>query len=278
MTEHLAAAGGHSLTAGMSTVGSSTLSYHSRYEPTLNEIYFGNWDLVVLQEHTLFPVIPHWAENSFAPKVAWFDSLITANGGEPVLFMQQAYKDAEGEYCAWDYCSREFEDYNDMQREMSQVYYPLAESLDIQLVPVGDVWAESLGSNSELPLWGNDDLHASAEGSYLSACMFYLYLFDESPVGLSYLGDLDAQTALMYQQYAGRYTKPRNVHPEIIDSQVYLSWEHSLSAEYNVYSSESPYEIFPDEWTLETHLPISDKFWSSAVTYPKRFYRVTAVR
>jgi hypothetical protein len=277
MVANLAEAGGHIVNVGMSSVGSSTLSYHSNFEPTLEQVNSGEWDYVVLQEHTLLPVIPHWVENSFYPKVAWFDSLITANGAETVLFMQQAYKNPNGEYCAFDHCSPAFYSHEEMHEFMQGSYYPLAESLDIKLVPLGDVWTSVLADNPAPALWGGDDLHASIAGSYLTACVFYLTLFNESPVGLSYTAGLINSEALMYQQYAAQFSSPRDVRVAITENEYTLTWTPVLECEYNVYSSSLLNSYFPDGWFLETHAPISETQWTSLISTEKKFFRIVSV-
>lgn len=200
----LAESGGHSVYVTDSTVGGSTLSYHSHHQPTLDRIHERDWDFVVLQEHSLLPVIEHWVINSFYPKAALLDSIITGSGSHTALFLHHARENPSGTYCVSDYCSREFVDYFDMQAEMSAPYYPLADALGVPLAPVGDVWASALLEDPSLPLWGVDELHASLEGAYLTACVFYTTFFGESPVGISYTAGLDASTALMYQEIAGQ--------------------------------------------------------------------------
>lgn len=276
---NLADAGGHNLYVEQSTVGSSTLSYHSHYQPTLDQIEGGDWDLVVLQEHSLLSVIEHLRENSFYPKVAWFDSLITSLGSQTVLFMHQAREFPEGSYCINEYCSRIFEDYFDMQEEMSAAYYPITSELDAVLVPVGEIWAEALRDDQTLQLWSTDNLHASLDGSYLTACVFYLYLFNESPYGLEYYGNLNQATALMYQQFALQYSKPKNLQISYSsNSQIHLTWESNLKSGFNIYSSDSPNSEFPGEWIQENDDPVRDTFWNSVVSNSRRFYRITVIR
>jgi len=202
MFEALAESGGHAVYVDRSSVGSSTLSYHSTYQPTLDKIHERNWDFVVLQEHSLFPVIPHWIENSFYPKATYLDSIITHSGSNTALYLHQARPYPSGVYCDFDHCSREFDDYFDMQQEMSAAYYPLAEALDVPLARAGDVWANAHAYDPSFPLWSGDNLHAALEGNYLTACVFYVTFFGESPVGLPYDAGLDPLRAFIYQQLA----------------------------------------------------------------------------
>ncbi len=196
----LAEVGGHPVHVENSTLGGSTLSYHTHYQPTLDKIQERPWDHVVLQEHSLLPVIDYWRLNSFYPSAAKLDSIITASGSHTTLFCHWARPFPMGEYCVFDHCSREFVDYFDMQAEMSAAYPPIAASLGVPLIMAGDAWAAALRIDPDLPLWGGDDLHSSAEGAYFTACIFYRFFFEESPVGLPFYGPLDAATALQYQQ------------------------------------------------------------------------------
>ena len=207
----LAEAGGHAVYVNESVVGGASLSYHSHYQPTLDLIHERDWDHVILQEHTLVPVIEYLRETMFYPAAAELDSIITASGSHTTLFLHWAYPRPEGIYCALDHCSREFEDYFDMQTEMSSAYYPLALELGVPLVQVGDVFASALRSEPTLPLFGTDPIHPAYDGSYLAACVFYATLFGESPIGLDFTGDLDAATALHYQEIAATVTGVEDV-------------------------------------------------------------------
>ncbi len=200
--EGLATAGGHDVHVDKITVPGSTLSYHSHNQDTLDLIHERNWDHVILQEHSLLPVIEYWRHELFYPAAAKLDSIITASGSHTTLFAHWARKDASGAYCVLDSCSREFDDYFDMQQEMSSAFFPLAAELDCPLVLVGDAWATALLDEPELPLWGGDNLHASPDGAYFTACLFYVALFDESPVGLTFYDDVDPAAAQHYQQLA----------------------------------------------------------------------------
>lgn len=213
MFDSLAESGGHPVYVDVSSVGSSTLSYHSTHQPTLDKIHARDWDFVVLQEHTLLPVIPYWVENSFHPMATYLDSIITNSGSHTALFAHQAYPYPSGDYCVLEHCSREFDDYFDMQQEMSAAYPPLAEALDVPVARVGDVWANALAYDPTLPLWSGDNVHASLEGSYLTACVFYVTFLGESPVGLPYTAGLDPLRALIYQQLALSVTAAGDTPP-----------------------------------------------------------------
>ena len=126
------------------------------------------------------------------------------------------------------------------QREMYEglrsAYETIGKELGMRLVPVGDAfikadedptWGYKVGPRPKLPFpalpaqphslhvgwkWtesrgkqtpGIDGHHASAAGKYLAGCVFYEFLFDESPVGLKFAPpQIDAEYARFLQETA----------------------------------------------------------------------------
>ncbi len=213
--EGLATAGFHSVYVSESTYGGSTLSFHSHYDPTLEKIAEREWDRVVLQEHSLFPAIEYWRDNSFYPSARTLDSLITDTGSQTAFYITQGWEDASGPYCIEDYCSPKFDGYFDMQQDVTAAYRNIGNELDALIVPCGEAWAAALSVDPELPLWAFDGYHPSLEGSYLTACTFYAHIFGESPYGVEFFGGLDLQTALFYQQIAWLVTSSQDQAPEV---------------------------------------------------------------
>jgi hypothetical protein len=70
------------------------------------------------------------------------------------------------------------------------------------LSPVGEAWRTARLIKPYVNLWDSDDSHPTLDGSYLTACVFYAKIFNQSPVGLSYYGGLPDTSALFYQQCA----------------------------------------------------------------------------
>ncbi len=202
----LAFAGGHEVLVDYSLVGGSTLSYHSSYQPTLDLIHEREWTYVVLQEHSLLPVIDYWRDNGFFPKATLLDSIITAGGSNTAFMMTWGREEAAGPYCIEGHCSREFDDFFDMQTEVSASYRGIATELGAMLAPVGDIWVNALTEDPTLPLWSYDGYHPSLEGSYLAACVFYVRVFHESPQGLPFYGGLYPPDAMFYQRIASQMT------------------------------------------------------------------------
>ena len=199
----LVTASQHDAYVDQSTFGGYTLAQHAENASTLAKISERVWDHVVLQEHSLFPVIGHYRENWFYPAARTLDSLIAMGGSGTTFFMTWG-REFGGEYCIGEHCSPDYPDFFAMQADVSSAYGQIATELAAFLVPVGNLWAVALHEDPGSPLWHPDHYHPGPEGSYLAACVFYARFFDESPEGLLFFGTIDPARALFYQQIAGR--------------------------------------------------------------------------
>ncbi len=220
--EDLALAGGQSVYVDQSVFGGSTLEFHFANAQTRALVIEREWDRVVLQEHSLYPVIEHWRDESFYPAVRDYHELIISTGSQMALFMTWGYEFAAGPYCVSGYCSPEFSGYFDMQAHLTAAYTAIAFEVDAMLAPVGEAFAAALTLDPDSPLWLPDNYHPSAEGSYLAACVFYMRIYSDSPVGLEFYGGLDPARALFYQQVAA--------HASAIDDNELPVYSHQLYA------------------------------------------------
>lgn len=239
LLDSLADAGGHDLRISVSGVGGATLLQHYQYQPTLDSLAARDWDLVVLQEHSLLTFIPYWRDVSFYSYAGRFNDMIQEQGGQSVLFAHHARSNPSGPYCIDGYCSESIRDYAHQQSLMSQSYAHLADSLGTLLVPVGDVWADVHEDQPLLPLWHGDNLHASAEGGYLTACIFYRYLLNESPEDLPFYGSLAPERARQYQTYAG-LTLDVDHSPRLPHDHRIKTFPNPFNAELQIQLSGSP--------------------------------------
>jgi hypothetical protein len=147
-----------------STYNGWDLQEHWTRGKAVQRIREGNWDYVVLQEHSEGPLLQRDAFVHYAKE---FDAEIRRVGARTVLFMTWA-KVGEPE----------------LQREVADAYEALGAELNAPVVPVGWAFADALARRPELRLHDGDGKHPSPAGSYLTACCFYRFLYGQSPRGL----------------------------------------------------------------------------------------------
>jgi hypothetical protein len=96
-----------------------------------------------------------------------------------------------------------------MQESLSQAYEEIAESTAVVIAPVGSAWLAALKHNPNLPLWHFDGKHPSPTGSYLAACVFYAYFFQENPRELVTSGTgVNEETAFLLGEIAHETVTP----------------------------------------------------------------------
>lgn len=156
------------------------------------------WDYVILQEQSRVPTV--FADTSMYPAARTLDKLIKNAGGQTVFFMTWAYKNGDdlSEFGMDLRTTRE-----EMQTLVANSYFSISEELDSLLSPIGIAFMRCSEKYPEINLWDEEDLmHSSVNGTYLAACTLYGTLYNQSPVGLTYTADLDADTASKLQEIA----------------------------------------------------------------------------
>lgn len=163
----MAAEKGIKMQARQSTAGGVNWGQHWRSENGLRTkeiIQKGKFDAVILQNHSLSAF---QRGDSLVHFGKLFDEFIEKNKGDTYI------------YLTW---AREFDPY--MQKQITDRYVELAKLIDAQIVPVGPAWEKARQLRPELPLYADDGSHPSPLGTYLSACVFFGALTNQSPVGL----------------------------------------------------------------------------------------------
>ena len=163
----MAEAKGIPLLTRQSTAGGASLEQHWNGEKELSTkeaISEGDWDIVVLQNHSLSTI-----ENteSFLDYGKLFGEFVTKHGAKPIL------------YTTW---AREFNPL--MQAEITKTHMQLAAKLKCRTVDAGPLWMWVSQLRPGLRLYDQDNSHPSAVGTYLTACLFFKELTGQSPLGL----------------------------------------------------------------------------------------------
>jgi hypothetical protein len=197
----LSGAGGRPVRTDASTFGGYSLEDHTKTQATLDKIAQDSWSYVVLQEQSIIPTIDYWRYNSMYPASRRLDSLIKLQGAKTACYMTWGWKYG-GQHSYGDSLSPDFRDYFEMQESVRTAYEGIADELSATLVPVGMAFARARLIDSLVDLWQVDSCHATLEGTYLGACVFYAVLYQASPAGLGYYGGLDSATARFCQEIA----------------------------------------------------------------------------
>jgi hypothetical protein len=198
---NLASSGGKIALVDDNTLPAYWLEQHSSNNITLNKISQGIWDFVILQEQSQVPTIEFYRYNSMYPSAIFLDSLITNQGSNTVFFMTWGRKYG-GQQVIQGHYSPVFTDFYHMQDSLRSAYVEIANDLSAIVAPVGIAWGQAFTLNPSVNLWQYDNSHPTIKGSYLTACVFYAMLFNDSPIGLSYTGGLSAADAAFFQNVA----------------------------------------------------------------------------
>jgi Domain of unknown function (DUF4886) len=165
MLQDLACAAGKSLETASVTSGGKTLEWHWYNPETRDAIDAGDWDFVVLQEHSQRPV--EEPEKTLHAAIR-LGARIRQAGAVPMFYLTWARQHVP-----------------EMQDALTETYLRAARELDAEVAPVGLAWRAALTASPDLVLHTADRSHPNILGTYLAACVFYATLFGETPVGLS---------------------------------------------------------------------------------------------
>lgn len=172
-------------------VGSAFLS-ESIADPRLPRLLqSAPWDWVVLQEDSIGANDPAYLISTTL--AAERQIMRRAPQARPLVFETWGYRNG----------SSPGDSYLLMQRRIQFGELQLARALHADVAPVGDVWAQALHDRPGLILWLDDDVHPSAVGSYLTACVFAEELTGRPPAQSSYDGGLRATQAAWLRAEAG---------------------------------------------------------------------------
>lgn len=190
----LANSGGHRVETGMAATGGWTLAQHAGSSATLDQLAASHWDDVVLQEQSQIPSVELSRSTQMYPAARQLAGKIRAAGATPIFFLTWAHQGGWPE--------NGMPSYESMQGQIDSGYLSIAQELNAPVAPVGVAWWMAVWQGSGLELWQADGVHPTVQGTYLAACVFYAVIFRQSPVGLSYLADLPADTAHSLQTFA----------------------------------------------------------------------------
>jgi hypothetical protein len=184
----------------MVTIGGSGFDWHdveSYFRPNAiggyhfdenNNVVFGRrdkmFDAAVMMDCSQCPIHPKLKPvfTEYAKKDA---DIVRGHGTRPIFFMSWAYADKP-----------------EMTAQLAEAYTVAGNANDALVIPAGLAFARAREKQPELNLYAPDKRHPSLAGTYLAACTTFAALTGRSPVGNSYLADIDEPTARFLQQVA----------------------------------------------------------------------------
>ena len=89
-----------------------------------------------------------------------------------------------------------------MTAQLAEAYTVAGNANNALVIPAGLAFARAREKQPELNLYAPDKRHPSLAGTYLAACTTFAALTGRSPVGNSYLANIDAPTAAFLQNVA----------------------------------------------------------------------------
>lgn len=160
-----------------------------------------DWDYVVMQEQSRLPTQSDMVEEEMIPAVEALNKLIKEANAQAVMMMTWAYKNGDD---LTEFDIDKVTTCEEMQTELANSYIDVSQKIDSLLSPAGIAFIRSAKANPDIELWDEeDDMHPTVAGTYLAACTLYATLYNQSPVGLTFLPEgMTADTAASLQATA----------------------------------------------------------------------------
>lgn len=201
----LSQSGGYDIAYEELSDGGYHLSYFADPEDELGAQFYdicANYELdyVILQEQSRLPTLKDDAKQEMYPAARTLDETIKKTGAQTVFLMTWAYKNGDDltEFGIDSVTTRD-----EMQTQLAETYTEISGELDALLSPAGIAFVRAADAYPDIALWdAEDNMHPTLAGTYLAACTLYATVYNETPVGLSYIDELDADTAAKLQQVA----------------------------------------------------------------------------
>lgn len=156
----------------------------------------GHWDYVVLQEYSLWAMVPG-AQDVSRRYFTKFDEQVRNAGAKSVLFLTWARQAGSPWYTDPHYSF--LRDSHYMQAMFTSQTHALAATFGAQVAQVGEYWKLALAQNPALPLYAADGNHPSPAGAYLNALIFYKLFTGHLPEQADWTppGVTEAQAAIL---------------------------------------------------------------------------------
>lgn len=181
--------------------GGRKLIQHAADKNLHKLIHKHKWDYVVLQEQSQLPSFKdQQVRRQVLPHARTLTRLIKNNSPRTtvVFYLTMAHQHGDQRNAG---STPGTSSYVGMQHRIARTYRLMAKENKGIVAPVGIAWQKVREDKPIIPLYA-DDIHPSATGAYLAACVFYATLFSDTPVGLSHPKTVGASQAQYLQEAA----------------------------------------------------------------------------
>lgn len=181
--------------------GGYSFKKHLQKKEEIEIIKKGEWDYVILQEHSEAPAKPtSVVATETYPCARTLDSLVHTYNPEAhvIFYMTWGHKDG---------CLSPIPDYpiidtyTGMQERLKTSYLEMAYQNNAWCAPVGMVWQQVRKERPDYVLYSQDRTHPSPLGTYLAANVIFSTMY-QKPYQTSYVKGLQAEQAEYIQQIA----------------------------------------------------------------------------
>lgn len=189
------AAGQDDPTTVIAAVGGIDYQYH--YENHQAQIASQQWTHVVMQNYSTEPTHTGHVSDHMTYGALLYDSIMLNDPATQVHLYQTWARSAIHPLISGTSTSRSFESTDEMLSELVTNYQALADALNtgnsgnptVKVDPVGQAWNNAGGNlhpndPNYIDLFSSDEYHGNSLGYYLSACVHYAAIYQDSPEGL----------------------------------------------------------------------------------------------
>ena len=171
----LSISNGKNVKIAASTFGGWTLQQHSTDPRTLKKLRKGNWDIIVIQDHSLHPGSPKSErEKIMNPFVKFFANEARAIGAIPILYQTWGRRDGDFRIPGDDFYA--------MNKRIRTGSHEASEYAGgITIVPAGDAWEHEYRNGNGTKLYQADGSHPSTFGDQVTTLEFYKTIFGSYP-------------------------------------------------------------------------------------------------
>ncbi|WP_309381908.1 DUF4886 domain-containing protein [Cerasicoccus frondis] len=197
------AAGQDDPTTVMAAVGGKDYQYH--YENHQTQIASQSWTHVVMQNYSTEPTHVGNVAHHMTYGELLYDSIMANNPATHVHLYQTWARSAIHSLISGTSSASTFESTDEMLSELVLNYQELADLLNedhpdnppVKVNPVGQAWDHAGGNLHPsaphyIDLFADDEYHGNYLGYYLSACVHYAVIYQDSPVGLYNTPEVEA--------------------------------------------------------------------------------------